>query len=367
MFPRCTLALLLFLGCQFDVSALNRTNSDSRIGKEEESHVFPGTGFFVKNYDPYDDENAKEWFLEAVSLEKEGDLKGALKTYEKFTKRRSDLVLRRADKRILVGPESIFRASGIREDGGDWKTAFDYLQLIAEAYPQYDFEKVASSLLRLAERLAKEKLPKKWGVIPRFRSGAEDRKRLSQIASLARGPRFAPRALMVLSEIALKDEKEEDAIDALEKLVNYYPESHFCEQAYFQLGKIYQDRVTGPSYDQGSTLKALNFFEDYLILFDNPPPKSKRETTQAFEQRLGDYAKRKEAARKGRREMRQTLAASKLEIGAYLEKYGKYFLVRWRELGNGPALQFYNEAITIAPESDAAREAEQKVAELRND
>ena len=59
------------------------------------------------------------------------------------------------------------------------------------------------------------------------------------------------------------------------------------------------------------------------------------------------------------------LAASKLEVAQYVEKYGKYFLVRWRELGNRPALQFYNEAINSAPESEAARLAEKKVAELR--
>jgi len=63
--------------------------------------------------------------------------------------------------------------------------------------------------------------------------------------------------------------------------------------------------------------------------------------------------------------MRQTLAESKLEVAQYIEKYGKYFLVRWRELGNRPALQFYNEAINSAPESDAARIAEKKVVELR--
>jgi hypothetical protein len=40
-------------------------------------------------------------------------------------------------------------------------------------------------------------------------------------------------------------------------------------------------------------------------------------------------------------------------------------MVRWQELGNKPALQFYNEAITTAPESNAARVAEKKVAELR--
>ena len=44
----------------------------------------------------------------------------------------------------------------------------------------------------------------------------------------------------------------------------------------------------------------------------------------------------------GRNETRESLAQSKLEIGKYVEKYGKYFLIRWRELGNQPALQFYN-------------------------
>ena len=47
--------------------------------------------------------------------------------------------------------------------------------------------------------------------------------------------------------------------------------------------------------------------------------------------------------------MRQVLAASKVEVGEYVEKYGKFYLTRWRELGDGPAIQFYNEAITTAP------------------
>lgn len=346
---------------------VSRPSSDTRTKQDEVQPLFPGTGFFVKNRDSYDSSEAKDWFLQAVQLEKKNENSKALKIYEKFIKRRSDLILRREDKKIIVGAEAIYRASALREKAGDWKTAFDYLQLIAKAYPSYDFTKVADSLMRLAERLAKDKLPKKWGFLPRFRSGSEDRKRLSQIADLARGPRYAPRALIVLAEIALKDEKQEDAIDALERLINNYPDNYLCEQAYFQLGEIYKNRVTGPSYDQGSTLKALNFFEDYLILFDYPPSKGKRESTQSFEQRISSYKKRKESALRSRRELRQTLASSKLEIARYLEEYGKYFLVRWKELGNGPALQFYNEAITIAPESNAAREAEKKVSQLRSE
>ena len=66
--------------------------------------------------------------------------------------------------------------------------------------------------MRVSERLAKDKLPRKWGVIPRFRSGTQDRSRLNQIAGLARGPRFAPRALMALAEISIKDDKTDEGV-----------------------------------------------------------------------------------------------------------------------------------------------------------
>ena len=79
---------------------------------------------------------------------------------------------------LPVGPESLYRAAIIRENKGDWQKAFEHLRLIAQAYTNYDFERIAESLMRLAERLAKEDIPRKWGVIPRFRSGSQDRIRL---------------------------------------------------------------------------------------------------------------------------------------------------------------------------------------------
>ena len=91
---------------------------------------------------------------------------------------------------------------------------------------------------------------------------------------------------MALAEIALKDDQDEDAVDALERIVNQYPENYLSEKAYFMLAKFYEDRVAGPQYDQGSTLKALNFYEDYLILFATAPPKSIHESKNDFENRL---------------------------------------------------------------------------------
>ncbi len=334
---------------------------------EVKTYLFPGTGFFIKNRDPYKDDEAKEWFLEAIELQRADELSGALKLFEKFTKRRCDLIIDFENTPTLIGPESIYRAAMIREKQGDWKKSFDHLQLIAKAYVRYDFERVASSLMRIAEQIATEDLPKKWGVVPRLRSGSEDRERFNQIVELSRGPKFAPRALLVLAEISLKDDKIDEAVDALERLVNYYPDHYHCEKAYFMLGEIYQGFVSGPSYDQGATLQSLNYYEDYLILFEQSPPRGANESQEQFELRIKESSERKELARKGRHATRESLAQSKLEVGKYVEQYGKYFLVRWQELGNQPALQFYNQAITTAPESDAAREAEKSVAKLRNE
>ena len=332
---------------------------------DEKDYLFPGTGIFGKNRDPIESQEAKQWFLKAEGEEKKGNLRGALSYYEKFSKRRTDGRIIRDGTEIQIGPESLFRAARIQEERGAWPKAFERLRLIAEAYTEYDFDKVAGALMRLAERLAKEKQPRKWGVLPRFRSGEQDRYRLNQIAGLARGPKYAPRALMALAEIARKDDEEEEAIDALERLVNLYPDSHYCEKAYFDLAFIHESMVAGPDYDQGATLKALNFYEDYLILYETAPPKSRHETNDDLAARQVAAKERLAKAEDGRKRMREVLSASKLRVGRYVEKYGKYFIVRWRELGDGPAFQFYSEAVTVAPDSESAREAEVRMAKLR--
>jgi len=364
MIPKLYILSTLFLSSAIFLGA-QKGNRNSAANSDEKEYLFPGTGFFVKNRKPYDESEAKAWFKEAYDLEKEDKGSKSLKFYEKFSKRRSDAMVNIDGNSYHVGPESLFRAAKIREEKGDWSKSFEHLRLIAQAYTSYNFELVAESLMRVSERLAKDKLPRKWGVIPRFRSGTQDRSRLNEIAGLARGPRFAPRALMALAEISIKDEKTDEAVDALDRLVNLYPENYLGEKAYYLLATIYQSKVAGPSYDQGATLKALNFFEDYLILYNQAPSQSPHENAEDYKARLQETKLRKADAEKGRKEMRQVLAASKVEVGEYVEKFGKFYLTRWRELGNGPAIQFYNEAITTAPESTAAREAEQKIANLR--
>ena len=72
--------------------------------------------------------------------------------YEKFSKRRSDFRIIVGNNEVQIGPEALYRAAKIRENRGDWQKAFASLRLIAEAYTDYDFERVAESLMRIAER-----------------------------------------------------------------------------------------------------------------------------------------------------------------------------------------------------------------------
>ena len=109
-------------------------------------------------------------------------------------------------------------------------------------------------------------------------------------------------------------------------------------------------------------LKALNFYEDYLIFTSN----RQQTISMNFDTiKLGLIIQKQERlAEKGRAAMRATLASSKFEIGNFVENYGKYSSQIGGRLEIPSAMQFYNEAITIAPESDAARKAEKKILNL---
>jgi len=111
---------------------------------------------------------------------------------------------------------NLFIELQIREKKGDWQKAFEHLRLIAEAYTDYDFERVAESLMRIAERLAKDKLPRKWGVLPRFRSGSQDRLDSIKLPVLLEGQDLPLVPLWHYLKLRLKMIKEEEAVDALE-------------------------------------------------------------------------------------------------------------------------------------------------------
>lgn len=139
---------------------------------------------------------------------------------------------------------------------------------------------------------------------------------------------LAPFALLNVARIHQHRGNVEDAIDSLDRLINNYPNSILVEQAYLELARTFANLVTGPRYDQGSTREAISYFQDFLILFPD------HEQVALAEQ--------------GLQVNQDVLAQSRLLIGEFFFRHRSNFRA---------AEVFFNEAITISPNSPAANRA----------
>ena len=93
--------------------------------------------------------------------------------------------------------------------------------------------------------------------------------------------------------------------------------------------------MEGPYYDQAETKQAITYQDDFMILFPNDP-------------KIG-------VAAVGLDDMKKMLAESKMKIGDfYFYKRDNYTAAR----------VFYNEAITSYPDSDVAKGARQRLAQV---
>jgi outer membrane protein assembly factor BamD len=127
----------------------------------------------------------------------------------------------------------------------------------------------------------------------------------------------------------------DEAIDALDRLVNTYPQSVLAAVAYLKLGDLHASLSEGPMYDQASTKEAMTYYEDFMILYPGDP-------------NIGQAAA-------GVDRMKTILARSKIYIGDF------YF---YKRQNYRAARIFYNEAITAYPESAPAAQAKKRLAEV---
>ena len=127
----------------------------------------------------------------------------------------------------------------------------------------------------------------------------------------------------------------EEAMDALDRMINTYPQSVLAPDAYLGLAKAHSALVEGAYYDQASTRDSITYYEDFMILYPS-------DNNVAL-------------AEKGLTEMKKVLADSKIKIADF------YF---YRRDNYKAARVFYNEAITVYPDSDMAAKAKQRLVEV---
>lgn len=238
----------------------------------------------------------------------------------------------------LVAGEARYMRGKILMTRGKWKKAFEALQEIVEKNPNFEqFDRVISAQFDCATALMEGARGRIFWIIPGFRQYSEAIRQFEVVVRNAPYSDYAPLALMNIALVAEGQNDPDIAIDALDRLINYYPQSMLAPDAYFNMAETYASLVKGPEYDQGATRQAISYYEDFLILF------SESNFIGSVEANLAS--------------MQNLLAESRLKLGDFFYYYRN---------NNTAALTFYKETITIAPDSEAAAEARERIEDVES-
>lgn len=311
-------SLLLFQGAQAQ-SGLNPLNWFGGDATEEELALDVASAA---------DEAAAQDLLAAGLRQLESGKTGS-------AKRKFKRIIKKYETTEVVG-EARLRYAQILMSQTKWKKAFETLQEIVTYNPDYEhFNRVISSQFDCATALMEGARGRIFWLIPGFRQYDEAIRQFERIVSNAPYSDYAPLSLMNIALVAEIKNEQDIAIDALDRLINFYPQSMLAPDAYYNMAETYASLVKGAEYDQGSTRQAISYYEDFLILF----PKSEY---------LGEVEANLDS-------MENLLATSRLNLGNF------YYFYR---SNNTAALTFYNETITIAPDSEAAGEARERIEDI---
>lgn len=268
--------------------------------------------------------HALDLMNKARTAEEAGNDRTALRHYANVTKRYRNSV---------YAAEALYRTGLIQQKQRKYHKSFQTFQSLVTGYPNSEkFNQVIGEQYRIASDLAAGKRAKTWSWLPGFRSRERAVAYFETIVFTAPYSDYAPLALMNAAKGYKKMNETPAAIDALDRMINTYPRNVLTPDAYLRIAETHASLVDGPAYDQASTTDAVTYYEDYMILFPGHSGMS--------------------AAEKGLDEMKTVLAQSKLVIADYYYKHRKNYKA---------AKVFYNEAITVYPDSAVATEAREKL------
>jgi outer membrane protein assembly factor BamD len=292
----------------------------------------PGAGWHVEGgalatLTGVDGRNALELMNKARAEEEGRHWHSALKLYHKVTTRYGS---------SAYAAEALYRIGRIYQENKEYFKSFDSYQTMLQLYPSSQkFNQVVAEQYRIASLLLDGARPRVWGWFPGFRNRERAVEYFERIIANAPYSDYAPLSLMDVAKGQRMLGGTEEAIDALDRMINTYPRSVLTPDAYLKLANAYASLVAGPYYDQESTRQAVTYYEDYLILFP------------------GDSGAAE--AEKGLAKMKRTLAESKVILADYYFKYRKNYQA---------AKVFYNEAITVYPDSEVANRAKAKLVKV---
>ena len=293
----------------------------------------PSTGWQVEQgalsgLSPQQGRSALELMNRARKDEEDRSKGSAIKEYEKVASKYSSSV---------YAPEALYRAAKLYQSRSQFYLAFGEFQNLLRRYPNTKrFNDVIGEQYRIASSLLNGKHNRMFGgTIPGFSNRTKAIEFFEYVVLNAPYSDYAPLALMDIARGEEYIKNSDEAIDALDRLVNTYPQSVLAAVAYLRLGDLHASLSQGPMYDQASTKEAMTYYEDFMILYP------------------GDANIAQAAS--GVDRMKTILSRSKIYIGDF------YF---YKRQNYRAARVFYNEAITAYPESPPATLAKKRLAEV---
>ena len=287
-------------------------------------------------------QKGKGWHVEGGALEKfipDADAKNALEAMNKAAEAQENggiseasdyykIVVQKYPLSIFT-PDAYLQLAVLYKLDGQFEEAYRCLELIVKNYPGFEkYKAVISEEYELANAIQKGARPYLWGMIPWFKDFNLAIKIYESVVKNAPYSDYAPLALMNIALVANEIDKPEAAIDALDRIINTYPDSSLTPDAYLEMAKTYREMSEGADYDQASVVKAMDFYQDFMILF--PQNAAIANAEAGFEL------------------MQDIHARSRLVMGDFYYYYRN---------NNKAAAIFYNQTITAAPKSPAALEA----------
>jgi outer membrane protein assembly factor BamD len=272
--------------------------------------------------------NALDQMNKARSAEEDGSRRSAIKSYQNIAKKYPN---------SIYAPEALYRSARLRLAGRDYVKAFEDFQQLLSRYPNTRrFNEIVGEQYRIASAMLDGARGRMFfGLLPGFTQRDKALEYFETILSNAPYSDYAPLSLMNIARGHQKLGNTENAIDALDRMVNNYGQSLLAPDAYLKLAQTHASLVDGPYYDQGATKESITYFTDFMLLFPG-------DSNIAL-------------AEKGLDGMKTMLAESKIRMADF------YF---YKRSNFKAAKVFYNEAITAYPESAIAAKAKARLVEV---
>jgi outer membrane protein assembly factor BamD len=233
-------------------------------------------------------------------------------------------------------PEARYRTGLIYMERDRYDRAFEEFNIILVGYPTYgNFNLLLGQQYEIASAYVNGYRRKIFGIIPGWTNRDKGAEYFERLVYNAPYSDYAPLSLMNVAVGQLRERNYPYAIDALDRLINAYPNSVVTSDAYLKLAETHAELVEGPLYDQGATREAISYFEDYLILFPTSSGLAEAED--------------------GLANMNEVLAQSKFKMADFYYKKRRNYTA---------AKVFFNEAITVAPNSQTAATARTRLDEI---